>query len=114
MIVWTLFGHLMTPEQHQTTTYIQRSESRKCEVTATIRNGGPRISGFRVRVCCGALSVAPTLSQGFRVLVPTVVAASSSGHKVLVRGVGGGRIWWRTVVLYVVPVGYGVSVQVRA
>jgi hypothetical protein len=38
MIVWIPFGHLMTPEQHQTTTGIQRAGSTKCEVTTSIRN----------------------------------------------------------------------------
>jgi hypothetical protein len=99
------------------TTDDERLQSQKPQVTDTIheqprpRSENQRIPGSSPlrRPFCGT-----TLSQGFRVLVPTVVAAPSSGHKVLMRGVGGGRIRWRTVVLYVVPVGYGVSVQVRA
>jgi hypothetical protein len=38
MIIWILFGHLMTPEQHQMTTEIQCSRSGKFEVIASIRS----------------------------------------------------------------------------
>src|SRR5437660_11071973 len=38
MIIWIFFGHLMTPEQHQTTEYSQRSRSGKSEVIACINN----------------------------------------------------------------------------
>jgi hypothetical protein len=38
MIIWILFGHLMTPEQYQTTTEIQCSRSGKFEVIASIRS----------------------------------------------------------------------------
>jgi hypothetical protein len=38
MIIWIFFGHLMTPEQHQTTEDSQRSGSGKSEVIACINN----------------------------------------------------------------------------
>jgi hypothetical protein len=38
MITWILFGHLMTPEQHQTTTDVQRLGSGKTEVITAISN----------------------------------------------------------------------------
>jgi hypothetical protein len=38
VITGILFGHLMTPGEHQTTADIQRSASGKCEVIASISN----------------------------------------------------------------------------
>ena len=59
MITWPLFGHLMTPEQHQTTanssvhdhkTRGHHIHQQPTEPSATNRNGSPRISGFGVGV----------------------------------------------------------------
>jgi hypothetical protein len=55
MITWILFGHLMTPEQHQTTAGVERVRPGKTEVIASIGNQSKQRSGNQRIPCCRSL-----------------------------------------------------------